>query len=970
MRTLLLTLLAVTTFSSTARAQERTGRIEGTIYDDEGTPMAGARVTAASPTQIGGTQSATTGDDGGFRFLSLIPGEFTVRASKSGFRTDIREGIRVSAGKTVTLDILLELSPEAKPAKETPTSKPTEEPGIAITPGGVEEPGKPKTETYVITAARPVVDVTKATTGESLSDEYVESVPVLSRSFQGVTAMTRNVTGGAQGNRKSGTGGNPSVSGGAYFNNTYLVDGMETTDPVTHTFSANFNFDAIADVNIMTGGAGPEYSDTPGGVVNMVTKSGSNTFELDSSLYYQDDALTIKDVDEEGATFRNLQFNINIGGPILRDKLWYFTSFEIDENVSTIPSDPNRVLPEPVPRRFLSFYWLGKLTWQPKPRHKIVGWVQTDPAFINNTEQTITTVPDAEAHQDQYGVRATAAWEWLATDKLFVKTQVGFGWNGLRIDPERGDASTPQVRDISTGVWRDNYSRILSDDRYRASLQADATYFLDRLGSHEIKGGFRYKHEANPSTERYTGSQILFTSFGQPHSLRRYFLEFDEGSLCDVRSPSYDPSKCERGALSTSVSGNRFILFLQDKWRPPRYKRLTLIPGVAVHAANTVNPAGEVVTSFATATGHLNVAWDIWGNGKTVIRGGYNQYVDMGFLALARFIGKDLIDYTCDYDPNTGEYNQNCRLGGQTRTVGRPQGPEYYANGKVVESSKYDPDALDVPRVHELTFGAEREWLTGFSTGLDFQWRQYTHQWEDLETNVVWNEAGDNSRAFKSGKSEYIFDLETPDEAYRRYLSLSLFARKFSGNWQVMGSYTWSRNEGTVSEGYATTYMDNPRQNIFYDGFLPDDRRHVFKVSGWYRLPWDVTVGGNLWVGTGTPYDRFYFNSFFNEYNDRRAPRGYDPNDLSTPDDDTELRMPTQLALDIKLTYKLERLTRLIVGEPLNLELIGEIFNLFNLRTATEYEDRFLKPGAATQWGDIIAKQSPFRVRFGLRYRY
>ena len=296
-RVLRLGLLALLLTTGVARAQERTGRIEGTVYDDDGNPMAGASVTVSSPTQIGGARSVVAGADGSFRFLGLIPGEFTVKVQRSGFRSDIRQGIRVNVNRTVTLDILLERAPDAAKVKAPPTTQPG---GIAITPSGARPAsGKPKTETYVITAARPVVDVTKAATGESLSDEYVESVPVQNRSYQGVANMTRNVTGGAQGNRKSNTGGNPSVSGGAYFNNTYLVDGMETTDPVTHTFSANFNFDAIADVNIMTGGGGAEYSDTPGGVINMVTKSGSNVFKGSVVGTFENDKMQATNVDED-----------------------------------------------------------------------------------------------------------------------------------------------------------------------------------------------------------------------------------------------------------------------------------------------------------------------------------------------------------------------------------------------------------------------------------------------------------------------------------------------------------------------------------------------------------------------------------------------------------------------------------------------------------------------------------------------
>jgi hypothetical protein len=947
-----------------ALAQERTGRIEGVVYDDEGMPLAGAQVTASSPTQIGGAKSTVTGSDGAFRFLALIPGAFQVSVRRGGFLPVARGGIRVNVGKTVTLDLVLERAAEPPPTVGKPGK-----PGKPAKPGAAEEPGvppvsgRPKAETYVITSARPVVDVTKSTTGESLSDEYLESVPLVGRSYQGVAEMTRNV------NPVAGSG-NPSIAGGSYFNNTYTVDGMETTDPVTHTFSTNFNFDAMSDVNIMTGGLGPEHSDTPGGVVNMVTKSGSNKLELDASLYYQDSSLAAKDPELVGDSFRTLDFNLNLGGPIRKDRLWYYTSFELNEATRSLPPDPNQVLPDHPRRRYFGIKWLGKLTWQPHPKHRLMLWAQTSPASIANTQQLLTVEPDAESHQNQYNVLATAAWEWLASDKLFIKTQLGFGWNGLRIYPESGNNDLSQILDIGTGVTQRNYSYLTDDDRYRVTLNWDATRFFDskRGGNHELKGGFRYQYMANPSTQTYVGNELRKNEFGQPYSLTRYFLAFDEASACDPSSAKYNATACQQGRLETSVSGNKLIAFVQDNWKLPRYNRLRLIPGAAFHFGNAVNPDGETVTDFKTGTLHLNFTWDPFGNGKTVLRGGYNQYVDVGFLSLARFIGRDLISYECEWDENTGTYSRNCNLGGQTRTVGRPSGPDYDASGKAV--NKFNPDALSVPRVHELTVGLEREWLTGFSTGLDFQFRHYSNQWEDLETNVIWNEVGDSATGFKNGKSEFIFDLETPEQAYRRYLSLSVFARRFVGNWQLMASYTWSRNEGTVGEGYATLFLDNPRQSIFYDGIQPDDRTHVVRVSGWYSWRKILTIGGNLWVATGTPYDRLYYNKYYRDYLDRRAPRGYDPRDLSTPADDVELRTPARVALDLKLTWRLNHLTKRLIGESHNLELIGEMFNAFNLHTPVTYESRNLNPGAATQWGSIIDRQAPLRVRFGLRYRY
>ena len=121
-----------------AAAQQRGGRIEGTIYDDEGMPMAGARVTVASPTQIGGSKKAFTGADGAFRFLGLIPGKFSVKIYKKGFQGVIRKGVRVHVGKTVTLDILLDKAPDAPRPKKPDPTKP-EEPGapVIVTPTGV-----------------------------------------------------------------------------------------------------------------------------------------------------------------------------------------------------------------------------------------------------------------------------------------------------------------------------------------------------------------------------------------------------------------------------------------------------------------------------------------------------------------------------------------------------------------------------------------------------------------------------------------------------------------------------------------------------------------------------------------------------------------------------------------------------------------------------------------------------------------
>lgn len=183
MRRSLLSALCLLLIATPSLAHERAGRIEGTIYDDEGNPLGGAIVTATSPTQIGGVRKTTTDEEGGFAFIDLTPGKFVVAIRAEGFVGAKRKDVRVNLGRTVTLDILLDraVTPQKAPparaaAGSQPSSRAASQPSASQPSAEVIMPDgrRAKARTYVIKAARPVVDVTKATTGESLSDEYGE----------------------------------------------------------------------------------------------------------------------------------------------------------------------------------------------------------------------------------------------------------------------------------------------------------------------------------------------------------------------------------------------------------------------------------------------------------------------------------------------------------------------------------------------------------------------------------------------------------------------------------------------------------------------------------------------------------------------------------------------------------------------------------------------------------------------------
>lgn len=912
------TLLAL--LISTSALAQTTGRIEGIVLGPDGLPLPGARVSARSPTQIGGIKRQETDAGGEFRFLGLLPGTFAIVVEKAGHRTDERAGIYVGVNRTVSLTFLLE----------------------ATTPSPVEV----KTETYVIKAERPVVDQSRSSLGESLPSEFAQKMPVVNRRPQTVTEFAPGVTGS----------GNPNIRGGANFNNRYSVDGVDTTDPVTHTFGTNFNFDAIADVEVQTAGMGAEHGMVTGGVANIVTKSGGNDFHADTSVYGQHDEMALKDPDQSLGEFREENVNVNLSGPILRDRLWYFGSVQLDDRVSSIPCDPNLLpglCPHPELHRFGVLY-LGKVTLQSTPTSKVQFWTQGEQTSIDNTTQLPTTAPEAERHQDQSTQIYSTAWEWVPAKSVFFKTQASYQRQRLEIYPQSGDFDTPGFEeDSETGIASRNFTRITDDVRHRIAANATLSLFLDRIAlPMEPRAGVRMSRAWNPVSESVPGDTTFQTrgdvleSATAPGRRTTYCAEFDEvGNCVDTVNQ----------ATTKGLFGSAFV---EDTLKLTRWIHVT--PGVALHYGQTFNYADDTVSKFLTPTPHINATWDPTKDGKTVIRGGYNQYVDVGFLSIPDFVGKNLFQERCEYDPASStpgnpQFTNNCitQGGDEGVTIGRPDGP----NGRAQD--------LRPPRTHEFLFGAERELVPGLSAGTEFVYRKYTHLYEDIETNVIWNERGDDLVTTRdpSSPTTVVFDLETPDEARRRYISASVTGRKYVGKWNFLGSYTWARSEGTVNEGFATVFMDNSTQDIYYDGFLPDDRRHTVKFYTSHQLTRSWNLGVTYTYSTGAPYSKKFFNNVYSDFTDLRSARGTDPGDVNDPEDDVESRYPDLTEIHVKAVYNLKRVT----GH--NIDAIGEVFNLLNTNTVTRVEERNLEEGPV-QYGDAIDRQDPFRLRVGLRYRY
>lgn len=892
----------------------QTGELQGYVVDDSGLPITGARVILSSPQMIGGEKVQVTDADGRFRFSELDPGVYTVVISHPTFRGFTEEGIEVGIDAKVIRDYLLE-------------------------PAGTVEEGE---DVIRVVATAPMVDTTRTSQGISIRPEFTDRTAT-SRTYQGIALFTPGVVGGAT------APGNPSIHGGTPFSNVYLLDGLNITDPVTQTFSTNFNFDAIGELQVLTGALDAEYGGMTGGLMNIVTKSGGDEFELDGSVYWAPKELQLTDPGEV-IDSNALDVNLSIGGPVIKKKLWFFVSGQYVDNIAAtqMPAGTPPIFPgvdEIPPYRFNAFFGLGKLKWQVLPWQKLSILMQGDPTWITNEQQDPSTHPDAERQRFQGGVKIVGTSETTLSESLFWKTSVGYGSDRLHLFPMSNDFETPGRVNAGTGTATVNDTLITDDRRYRLHLNSSLTYFIDGLmGDHELKAGMESALTWNDTNDTVPGNPdacfgghgCVFTDNGIVQA----------GSSIDGVGDPYQVTIYGE-PLEKTVTSNQISLYVQDTWRP--FRSITLRPGLrfdSTRGYQDEEDGGAEIFNFNTLSPRLGAAWDPFGDGKTAIRGGYHVYHETGLLAAPSFVGRSQSSTTYAFNPATEQYDV---------LVGRQGG----------DSAVLYKDGMVAPIEHELTFGVQRELFEDAAAAVDFTYRRRQNMFEDDESNIIWNKDGSDAVGFRNGEPQYYYSLGTPDEAMGQYIGVDFYVEKrLSDNWQTLITYTLSQLEGTV-ENLITESFDNPRQAPYEYGYLADDVRHKARVTLSYDFPYGFQVGGTAIYQSGRPYSKLFMNNFYGGFSDRRAPRGYDPKNVDDPTDDVELRTPDVFFTNVRLSWRLKELT------TQDIWLIADVFNLFNTRPVTSIENRNITdPNAPTQFGDALGRGDPLSASLAVRYMF
>ncbi|MDD5543177.1 MAG: carboxypeptidase regulatory-like domain-containing protein [Acidobacteriia bacterium] len=281
---------------SPAQSQITTGVVQGTVMDPSGAVVPGTNVEAKNlDTNL--TKTVTTGNDGRFVFLLLPSGRYTITATKAGFATLIQENVNLTVGQTITLDMAMKVSQQQE---------------------------------RVTVTATPTIETTETVSATTLNELSVEKTPVLGRKFEDLLTLTPGVSivQGPDGdeinfNGQRGIFNNISLDGGDY-NNGFFGEQMGG-----QRASIDITLDAVKEFQVVAAGANAEFGRTAGGVVNVVTKSGTNNFHGSLFHFQRLEALTADTSDGKGLDgFKREQFGGTVGGPIIKDKMFFFTAFE------------------------------------------------------------------------------------------------------------------------------------------------------------------------------------------------------------------------------------------------------------------------------------------------------------------------------------------------------------------------------------------------------------------------------------------------------------------------------------------------------------------------------------------------------------------------------------------------------------------------------------------------------------------
>ena len=822
------------------------GRINGKVVDAQGVPIPGVNVEALSPKLIG-KAVAVTDATGVYRLMALPSGTYEITFNIQGFKTLIRKGIMLELSQTLALNVTLDQA-------------------------SIEEQ-------VTVVGQSPLIDVKSTVKGQVMTRDVYMALP-RGRSFDSLISTIPGVQ------YESNTAG-ISVDGATGPENMFYADGADISDFHYGGSPQSMVLELLDEVKVTASGYNAEFGGSMGGVVNVITRSGSNEFHGDFIGYYENNRQYMegksrtflrRDPYAAGYVYQYVNYDdlyfgggknrdrynrfegvFSLGGYIIKDKLWFFGSFNPTYSQTVAQRDFNETAGP-----FFSFKnrnkgFAGSIRLTAAP---ITG-LRLSAGFINSWTNYRGALPGLEGVDsadyewgkegyDYPNMSASLTADYSIGNNLLVSYRGGwheenttneqiappdasyyyFGAWDAAFNSDPFFVANPNL--IHSGGWESNPLNMttLYYKRGKIGNNLDVSYYLSAAGEHALKAGIGYNYLYD---NRFTGAPhpCVYIYYGQTNS----DLDFDVGAGADPASPYYGQYGYYfiRGSFTSGYgsvwdsSSNNLSVYLQDTWTIKN--RLTL--NLGLRAESQFMPAFTDVTDWEgysakpikfdlgqSVAPRLGVVYDVFGDSSLKIFGSFGIYYDIMKLYLGQLTfggSKRVEDIYALQDPDWTKIAANGLL---DDAVDQKAGNTYAGSMYYLPPSfaTVDPD-LKPTAQREISLGVEKKLWENMSLSVRLVNKHLIRTIEDVgvyrtEGTSVWQDFWVTNPGF--GVSRPIseggqFDLNYPyggttyelwpcPKATREYYGVNIsLEKRFSDNWQGGVNYTWSRVSGNYS---------------------------------------------------------------------------------------------------------------------------------------------------------------------------
>jgi outer membrane receptor protein involved in Fe transport len=588
---------------------QTTSTIAGTVKDKQGLVISGAVIEVTS-SELGIDRSATTESEGTYTLAGIPPGIYEIKGSKDGFETAIFKDIEVTLNRTLTYDITLQVGSMG--------------------------------QTIEVDSATPLLETTISSTGSTITPQQIEDMPINGRNYLDLLQLVPGVSLNRQ-NDPAGDNSTP-ILGERGGNALYLIDGMPNRDNFNGGPSAQFNQDSILEFQVITAGYKAEFGHASGGIVNVVTRGGTNDLHGGLSVFYRNNVFDSNDIpnDNKGAPFLSRwDPTAYLGGPIIKDKVFFFGSAErILES-----RDLNFIFNPDLPSTLVAFeepFNKHSLTYSTRGRFKLdenLGRHRLSEQF-NYTNNHITdylpltaslNLPDTRYNLDGRTLMLGFSDLWTigdTGDPWILNSYFQYRNIPTRQSPSHPDAGTPntlfnlfstydsgdEFGDLGQTSFGPGYNSFTFKQKYYSA----GSNLSKQFGRHTIKFGLDYENTKVNGTEPNNFFTQLFATVDDFNTFGPINSGLNLITLQGGNTPADDV---------VNIKNNYTGLFVQDDWRLTN--KITVNAGLRWDYDSTFPNK----TDFSPRVG---VAWAL--NPKTVINASFGVFYDQFRDGVARDI--------------------------------------------------------------------------------------------------------------------------------------------------------------------------------------------------------------------------------------------------------------------------------------------------------------------------------------------